>query len=192
MFSLLEPTEGQVRFILAGQQSLGFSYAEVGASRSKLPRNYRSDHNRICVGHGSSTFARAAEALRRWQMFEIPGVHLCWPSTPIEPGNAVAIVAKHCGIWSLNCCRIVYVVDEGRRYGFAYGTLPEHSICGEERFTVEWDCPSSDSVWYELLAFSRPSNSLVRTAYPLARLFQRRFVHESISAMVRVVTNQHV
>jgi hypothetical protein len=29
------------------------------------------------------------------------------------------------GVWTLNTCRIVYVVDEATRFGFAYGTLPD-------------------------------------------------------------------
>jgi uncharacterized protein (UPF0548 family) len=190
MFFHSEPTEQRIRSILTQQEALDFSYAEVGASRSELPRNYTSDHNRICLGHGAATFARAVEAMQRWQMLEVPALRLCWPSTRIQSGNAIALVVKHLGIWSLNCCRIAYVVDESGRYGFAYGTLPEHSVCGEERFTVEWDCLSSDSVWYELLSFSRPSSLLVRAAYPVARLLQRRFVRESLAAMVRAVNAQ--
>ena len=48
-------------------------------------------------------------------------------------GTTVAVVVRHYGFWSLNACRIVYVLDdtapdgtEVRRVGFAYGTLPEH------------------------------------------------------------------
>jgi uncharacterized protein (UPF0548 family) len=36
--------------------------------------------------------------------------------------------------WWLNACRIVYVVDEEgpvKRFGFAYGTLPEHAESGK-------------------------------------------------------------
>jgi uncharacterized protein (UPF0548 family) len=189
MFSLSEPTEQRIRSTLARQRELGFSYSEVGASRSGAPRNYNYERNRICLGHGSATFARAVKALQSWQMFEFPDVRLCWPSTHIQAGNDVVLVAKHCGIWSLNCCRIVYVVDEVERYAFAYGTLQEHSFRGEERFTVEWDRLSSDSVSYEVRSFSRASDIFVRVGYPVARLLQRRFARESFAAMVRGVEN---
>ena len=46
------------------------------------------------------------------------------------------------GLWWLNACRIVYVVDESgpiSKFGFAYGTLPGHVESGEERFLIEWD-----------------------------------------------------
>jgi uncharacterized protein (UPF0548 family) len=69
----------------------------------------------------------------------------------------VAVIARALGLWWLNACRIVYIVDESeplRRFGFAYGTLPGHVGTGEERFLVEWD-PAGDGVWYDILAFSR-------------------------------------
>ena len=49
----------------------------------------------------------------------------------------VAILARSIGLWWLNACRIVAVVDEDgpvKRFGFAYGTLPDHAGSGEERF----------------------------------------------------------
>jgi hypothetical protein len=39
----------------------------------------------------------------------------------------VAVLARSLGLWWLNACRIVSVVNEdgpGKRFGFAYGTLP--------------------------------------------------------------------
>src|SRR5262249_20824062 len=65
-----------------------------------------------------------------------------------------------------------------QRYGFAYGTLPEHAESGEERFTVEWH-EADDAVWYDILAFSRPHQLLVRLGYPLARRLQKRFARDS-------------
>jgi uncharacterized protein (UPF0548 family) len=106
---------------------------------------------------------------------------------PIEVGTTVAVVAHHYGFWSLNACRIVYVIDEEtnavRRTGFAYGTLPEHGALGEERFSVEWH-RADDSVWYDLYAFSRPAHALARLGYPLGRRLQRRFARASKQAMV--------
>jgi uncharacterized protein (UPF0548 family) len=101
----------------------------------------------------------------------------------------VAVLAHVFGFWSLNTCRIVYVVDdEGpvKRYGFAYGTLPEHVESGEERFMVEWDQENA-SVWYDILAFSRPNQFLACLAYPLVRRLQKRFARDSAAAMLTAV-----
>ena len=49
---------------------------------------------------------------------------------------------------------------------------------------VRWD-RRDDSVWYDLLAFSRPSSFVGRLAYPLVRRAQRRFAPASLQAMAR-------
>jgi uncharacterized protein (UPF0548 family) len=88
-------------------------------------------------------------------MFDVPGIQFDWPGTAIQPGETVAIVIRHFGFWSLNCCKIVYVIDEEgpvRRFGFAYGTLPEHAEQGEGGFTVEWH-RTPDVVSYDILLF---------------------------------------
>jgi len=106
---------------------------------------------------------------------------------PIVAGTNVAVIARIFGVWFLNCCRIVYTVDDDgpvRSVGFAYGTLPEHAESGEERFTVEWH-RRDDSVWYDLLAFSRPNQFLARIGYPVARTVQKRFATDSKKAMLR-------
>ena len=75
-----------------------------------------------------------------------------------------------------SAARVVYLVEEGRpvrRFGFAYGTLPDHVETGEERFTVEWH-ENDDSVWYDMLAFSRPQHPLIKLSSPLARMLQKR------------------
>jgi uncharacterized protein (UPF0548 family) len=121
-------------------------------------------------------------------MFAIPWITLCWPDTPVEVGATVALLARHAGLWHLNACRIVYVIEESgepRRFGFAYGTLPPHAERGEERFSVEFHHADS-SVWYDLFAFSRP-RTLARLAYPYARILQRRFARDSMLAMKQAV-----
>lgn len=112
---------------------------------------------------------------------------MCNPDTPIETGKTVAVLARVFGLWTLNACRIVYVVDEAgsvTKFGFAYGTLPEHAESGEERFTIEWN-QQDDSVWYDILAFSRPNQLLVWLGYLVVRRLQERFRRDSTAVMVR-------
>ena len=184
------PTTAQIRAFIAAQAQTPFSYRAVGASRHAPPAGYTCDHNRIELGRGPVVFDSAVAALRRWQMFAVDGVELCWPSAPIEAGTTVAILAGGRGVWSLNACRIVYVVDEEdgvRRIGFAYGTLADHAVRGEERFLIEWS-RQSDAVHYDLLAFSRPGSLLVGLGRPLLRAVQRRFARQSLEAMRRTVS----
>lgn len=192
MFCLREPSEEDVRRFISQQQHSVFSYSEVGASETNVPSRYNVDHNRVFLGRGEGTWRRAAEAIREWQMFNMPWVRLYSRTTPIEVGATVAVLVQHFGFYSLNAARIVYVVDRDGpicRYGFAYGTLAEHAESGEERFTVEWD-RSEDSVWYIILAFSLPQKTLARLGYPLSRMLQRRFADASKAAMVAATSSK--
>jgi len=184
MFLLRRPSNVFVHAFLERQPSSKFSYAHFGASREgDCPSAYVSDHNRVQLGCGASTWTVGKQSIREWQMFDIPRLQLCWPNGPITEGTNLAIAIRHFGFWSLNASRIVYVMEEERRFGFAYGTLMDHSESGEERFMVEWNV-ADDSVWYDLFAFSRPNAALARFAHPLARRLQRRFARDSMTAMV--------
>jgi uncharacterized protein (UPF0548 family) len=114
-------------------------------------------------------------------MFGMQWISIWPPAAPIKVGTTVVVVASHLGFWSLNPCRIVYVIDEPYKFGFAYGTVLGHSEIGEERFVVEMN-RESEEVSYEILAYSRPT-ALVFGGLPLARILQRRFARDSLSAM---------
>lgn len=181
MFMIREPSEADVARFIASQRELPFTYAEVGATNATPPAGYNVDHNRIELGRGETTFHGAVEALKKWRHFELGWVGIVPSGVVVEVGATVAVKARAFGTWSLNASRVVYVIDEGRRFGFAYGTLPDHVEKGEERFMVEWR--ADDSVWYSILAFSRPQHPLVRLSAPLARRLQHQFACASLNRM---------
>ena len=188
MLSLSKPHRQSILGFISAERNQKFSYSEVGCTRQQALPAYVADHNRVNLGQGIETFERAKSAIGQWKMFDMPWLELCWPDTPIEPGATVAVVVSHLGFWSMNACRIVYVIDESgppERYGFAYGTLPDHMEHGEERFTVEFHT-DDQSVWYDVYALSRPS-TLARLAYPVARGLQKRFARDSMAAMQKAV-----
>lgn len=83
------------------------------------------------------------------------------------------------------------MIDEAgpiTKFGFAYGTLPDHAGSGEERFLIEWD-RADNSVWYDILAFSRPQHFFIRLGYPMVRRTQKRFGRESAAVMLRAIKN---
>ena len=185
MFSLSEPSDRVIAKYISSQAKLPFSYAEVGATRSDPPAGYTVDHNRVQLGSGVEVYERAAKALKEWRQFELGWVTLVSHGGRVEEGAVVAVAARAGGLWSLNACRVVYLIDEARRFGFAYGTLPDHIEQGEERFTIEWQ--SDDSVWYDILAFSRPRHPLVRAGFLYARRLQKRFARDSMAVMTSIV-----
>ena len=194
MVSLRRPSTETIRGFLASQSKLGFTYSAVGATETVPPAGYDVDHTRIKLGEGEEVFTRAKAALRRWEQFRLGWVEAWSTETPIQTGEAVPVVVRLVGLWWLNACRIVYVVDEAepiRRFGFAYGTLPDHAGTGEERFLIEWDRESGE-VWYDILAFSRPQWLLTRLGYPYLRRVQKRFGRESAAAMLRAVSSMEL
>ncbi len=189
MLSLRKPSADALRRFLAAQRELPFTYEGVGASAETPPTGYVVDRTRIKLGQGEPVFRSAVGALRRWEQFNLGWVEAWASDTPIQKGIAVAVMGRAIGVWWLNACRVVYVVDETRpvsRFGFAYGTLPGHVESGEERFLVEWD-KSDDAVWYDILAFSRPNHVFTRLGYPVVRRLQKRFGRGSAASMLRAV-----
>lgn len=188
---LSAPSQGVVEEFLRAQAEVPFSYPETGESNGGSPAGYIVDHTRARLGQGAEDFSAACAALRDWRMFPAGWTKISPTAAPIVVGQTVAMQAKGPGLWWLNACRIVYVIDETvpvRRFGFAYGTLLSHVEQGEERFSVELH--PDGSVWYDLRAFSRPRFWAVRLAKPLARKLQRRFVQESLVGMQQAVTER--
>jgi uncharacterized protein (UPF0548 family) len=184
MFLLRQPSAETIRSFIASQRDLPFSYSEVGATQTAAPAGYNIDHNRIRLGEGRETFMRASDALSKWRHFELGWASVMPHGSPLQTGTTVAVQAHTFGFWSLNACRIVYTINEDgpvKRFGFAYGTLPDHAERGEERFMIE--CLEDNSVWYDIYAFSRPQKTIVKLGLPLARRLQQRFGQESLSVM---------
>jgi len=189
MLSLQKPSADSIRRLLTAQAELPFTYSAVGATAKTPPAGYVVDHTRIKLGEGEKAFQSAKAALGRWEQFRLGWLEAWSPDTPIQTGEVVAVVARGVGMWWLNACRIVYVVDEPgpvSMFGFAYGTLPEHAAAGEERFMIEWH-EKTNGVWYDILAFSRPRSVLTRLGYPMVRRTQKKFGRDSAASMRRAV-----
>lgn len=193
MISFRKPSDDVIRSLIERETTAPFTYPQVGASRGEPPTGYKICHRRARLGDGPDVFDRACNALRQWKMFRVGWVELCWPEAPVVAGTVVGVLIHADGLWSLNSARVVYVLDEHDRkaemkgrFGFAYGTLPEHAEIGEERFSIEW--LADNSVWYDLYSFSRPRHWVARLGGPVTRYFQRRFGTDSLAAMIRCVT----
>ena len=177
MPSLGKPSHDVLCHFLAEQSEREFSYLDVGATATSPPVGFVADQTRIRLGEGESTFRKAIAALQGWKHFQLGWVD-AWPlETPIKPDETVVVMGRALGLWWLNSCRVIYVVDESGpicRFGFAYGTLPKHIEKGEERFLIEWD-QHDNGVWYDILAFSQPNYLMTRVGYPLVRRMQKQF-----------------
>lgn len=186
MFLTRRPSPPEIEQFLDRSQTLPLSYKPVGIAR-ECPRGYKIDEASSIIGCGEATFAKAKQALKTWQQFDLGWVELHPPGAPVKVGSVVAVLVRHLGFWSLNGCRIVYLIDEaGMKYGFAYGTLTNHAELGEEIFEVSFD-PATADVIYRIRAVSKARAVTARVGYPYTRFLQNCFRKDSMAAMRRAL-----
>lgn len=146
------------------------TYSEVGATADSLPARYHHLTRHVMIGRGQHVFADAAADVVGWEVQLRAGLTVSASAPTALPGT-VAMLGLGRGPLRLGApCRVVYAVDQPRRRGFAYGTLPGHPECGEEAFIVEHH--DDDTVSFTITAFSRPSTAIARLAGPVERLIQ--------------------
>ena len=155
------------------------TYTELGRTCGDMPEGYQHLRQSLVVGVGVDCFREASAALLGWEMHRRAGVSVRVSSESVTEG-AVAVLRLGWGPLGVNApVRVVYVIDEERRKGFAYGTLSSHPERGEEAFVVE--LREDGEVAFTIRAFSRPASLLARVGGPVTRTVQRwatrRYLH---------------
>jgi uncharacterized protein (UPF0548 family) len=163
---------------LSDLSALPLTYAEVGATAGPLPEGYHHLHKSAVIGRGRRRFNEAAAGVMRWGMLRGAGAGV-QPTTEIARVGSEVIVQL--GPVQVPC-RVVYVIDEPDRRGFAYGTLPGHAESGEELFAVRYD-PATETVYAEVTAFSRHGTWWSRLASPVTSLIQRVVTNRYLKAL---------
>lgn len=163
---------------LSRLRDLPLTYAEVGATAGALPEGYQHLEHSAPIGQGRQRFERAGEAVLHWGMQRGAGLGVRADSDVAAVGTTVVVRMG----WLTAPCRVVYVVSEPDRRGFAYGTLPGHPESGEESFSVRYD-PADDTVYAQVRAFSRPATWWIRASGPVASLAQRLIARRYLRAL---------
>lgn len=157
---------------------LALTYPEVGATADEMPAGYHHIRKSSVIGRGRERFDQAAGEGMRWGMLRGAGLRVEATASTAAVGADVLV---HLGP-VLAPCRVVYVVDEPDRRGFAYGTLPGHAECGEELFLVRFD-PSTENVHAEVAAFSKHATWWSRLASPVTTTVQRYVTDRYLRAL---------
>lgn len=148
------------------------TYDQVGRTSGVLPAGYHHVNRRRVIGVGTDRFADAVRALLSWQMHLRSGFQVSTSSATVVR-DAVVMLAIRAGPFRLSApCRVVSVLDEPNRQGFAYGTLAGHPESGEEAFVIQRG--DDDTVSFSITAFSRPASNLAKLTGPFGRLAQRK------------------
>jgi len=162
------------------------TYADIGATLAgRHPDGFHHDRYEIALGQGPETFQRAVRGLKTWKAHRLPGMSVFPGDQAICTGATVVLTLGTPIVALAVPCRIVSVIDGQTRWGFAYGTLPGHPEQGEEAFVVSLS--PDQTVRFEIEAFSRPGDPLVRLSGPIGRGIQRGGTGGYLRALKRFV-----
>jgi uncharacterized protein (UPF0548 family) len=164
------------------------TYVDLGATLAGVqPEGFNHDRYHADLGRGAERLQRAAAGLKVWAAHRVPGVRVFPENQEIRSGATVVVTLGTPLLALAAPCRIVRVVAEEARWGFAYGTLPGHPEQGEEAFAVSM--APDETVRFEIVAFSRPGDSLVRLSGPIGRSVQKAATNAYLHALRRFVDN---
>jgi uncharacterized protein (UPF0548 family) len=187
VFVFGRPSDGKLAQVLDHVGGTPLTYDEVGATLAPGPGaeslpGYHHARAARSLGQGDAVFAAACAGIRGWQLHRGQGFRVAPADPPIAVGTEVVTAIPLAGpVHVLAACRIVGVVDQADRYGFAYGTLQVHPASGEEAFVVERT--ADGEVRAVITAFSRPRHPLVRLGGPVARRQQARATRGYLDAL---------
>jgi uncharacterized protein (UPF0548 family) len=181
MFRVRRPDEHHLSHFLARERTSPLTYTEVGASfDAELPAGYHHVRAGTELGTGADAWARACAGVRAWAAHRGAGFEVVPADAPITEGTTVALISGIGPLHVVAACRIVRVVDEPDRFGFAYGTLPSHPEEGEEHFVVT---RREGAVRFDVVAFSRPHDLLTKLGGPVPRHLQARATRQYLQGM---------
>jgi uncharacterized protein (UPF0548 family) len=182
VFRVRTPDERHLAHFLARERTSPLTYAEVGASfDAEPPAGYHHVRAGTELGTGDAVWTRACAGIRAWAAHRGAGITIAPADAPIEEGTTVAVITAVGPLRVLAACRIVRVVDEPDRFGFAYGTLPSHPEEGEEHFVCSRT--ADGAVRFDVAAFSRPHDLLTKLGGPIPRRLQARATQQYLQGM---------
>ncbi|MFN8052830.1 MAG: DUF1990 domain-containing protein [Acidimicrobiales bacterium] len=134
------PSASQLERALAAVAGKQPTYDHYGSTLDPAAWPGRVQHHRsVELGHGDAVFVAACDSLRAWACHRGIRARVFPDGAPLAVGTDVLVMLP-VGPFSITVPnRIVAVVDEPGRFGFAYGTLPGHQERGEEAFVVDVD-----------------------------------------------------
>ncbi|UUT35320.1 DUF1990 family protein [Microbacterium elymi] len=77
--------------------------------------------------------------------------------------------------------RVIFVVEEPRRVGFALGTVADSVVSGEESFMIDW--LDNDEVWFTVRAFDAPRSFFYRMLPTLVKRRRRALSQRYLRAI---------
>lgn len=166
---LPQPSLSELERLYKAAKTATPNYGFVGATLSAGARPSEKRRS-VALGEGDAIFDRAVEGLRRWLPQRNLDALVYPDDVPIAEGETVLVVLRLGPLAVVAPDRIVAVVDEPDRFGFAYGTLPGHAEQGEESFLIERD--ADGEVRFTIGVDAVPATIPARLVAPVVRRIQ--------------------
>jgi uncharacterized protein (UPF0548 family) len=164
--------------------TMDLSYEEVGATRLEEeswatgPRRLES---RVRLGSGDECWTTSAGAVMRWAVKTRSGFRIMGEPV-VTLGADYDLVFRCARLTVREPVRVVGLVDQGSRRGFAYGTRLGHPVSGEEAFIVHRD--ETGEVWLTVRSMTMPAPGWRRVGFPLfltaQRVLRRRYLRSLV------------
>jgi uncharacterized protein (UPF0548 family) len=146
-----------------------------------LPGGPRRCYERSAhIGAGDETWTTAASAVMRWGVKTRSGFSVDGPPNRVVRDEEYCLRLRIGPLRLREPVRVVAVVEEPDRVGFAYGTLPGHPVRGEEAFIVE---RRGEEVHLTIRSVTAPGQGRWRPLFPLIALLQRFFRRRYVRAL---------
>jgi uncharacterized protein (UPF0548 family) len=139
------------------------SYDAVGSTRPgeqawpAPPAGFGHYARTVPIGHGAARWRAVTAAVLDWQVKTRSGfdVRPVDGERLVREGADYRLVARIGPVAVHEPVRVVAVVDEPARCGFAYGTLAGHPVSGEEAFVVHRG--ADGGIFFTLRSLTRPA-----------------------------------
>ncbi|MCT1438376.1 DUF1990 family protein [Brachybacterium paraconglomeratum] len=126
-------------------------------------------------------FEPAAAELLSWRVHQRAGLAVEASDDVAQLGTVVQL-RLGLGVASIRIpCRVIELIDEPKRRGFTYATLPGHPESGVERFLLERG--HDETLRFSVTAVSAPGSLPTRLARPLARAIQEAFTRRYLRGL---------
>jgi uncharacterized protein (UPF0548 family) len=162
-------SEGDLERALDGARRAELTYHHVGSTLQR--RAVPGVPDRSVAREVPGTLAAAEAALRAFAPHRGIRARVVPPDAAVEVRRSLIVVVPFGPVEMCVPTRIVAVVDEPSRFGFAYGTLPGHIEAGEELFVAE--ALDADRLRLTIRIHAKPESALARLGGPITPLLQR-------------------
>lgn len=171
--------------LLDAARAAEVTYDHVGSTLAPDGWPERTPHvRRRTLGTGDRVFATAVERLRTWAPQRALGAIVHPHDAVLEEGATILVELRLGPISVVVPDRMVVLVDEPLRFGFAYGTLPGHAETGEESFLVEQADDEASTVTATVTVDAGMGTWAARLATPAVVAIQRVAVDRYLKALV--------